>query len=156
MKEQLIDLLQKGNHSIVICRHCSSSADNDDSDCPQVLTYDTKGIATLLKIVNEGTGLLRNAMVVDKVVGKAAAALLVLGGTKKLHALLISNGALALLASTDVKVNYDRQTDHIMNSDQTDWCPMEKACRDCNTAEECLTAIREQIMKMRNHKQNMK
>lgn len=156
MNEQLIDLLQKGNHSIVICRHCGNFADNDSCDCPQLLTYDTKGIATLLQIVNDDSGLLRGATVVDKVVGKAAAALLILGGTKELHALLISRGALDLLATTDVKVSYGRQTDHIMNSAQTDWCPMEKACRDCKTAEECLTAIREQIMKMRNHKQNQK
>lgn len=156
MKEQLIGLLQKGNHSIVICRHCSNSADNGSCDNPQVLAYDTKGIATLLQIVNDGSGLLRGATVVDKVVGKAAAALLILGGTKELHALLISRGALDLLASTGVKVSCDQQTDHIMNSAQTDWCPMEKACRDCKTADECLAAIRKQIMKMRNHKQNIK
>ena len=155
MKERLIGLLHQGNHSIVIYRS-NGSAEKACYDDSLVLTYDTKGIATLLQIVNEGSGLLRDAMVVDKVVGKAAATLLILGGTKVLHALLISSGALALLASAGVKVSYDRQIDHIMNSVQTDWCPMEKACRDCKTAEECLTAIREQIIKMRNDKQNKK
>ena len=148
-------MLQNGKHSIAIYRH-RGSADNNCNDSPQVLTYDTKGIATLLQIVNDGSGLLSGATVVDKVVGKAAAALLILGGARELHALLISSGAVDLLASAGVKVSYDRQTDHILNSARTDWCPMEKACRDCNTAEECLTAIREQIMKMRNHKQKIK
>ncbi len=152
MREQLIDLLRNGNHSIVIGRDSGAPS----NDIPPVLAYDTKGIATLLQIINDNSDLLRGATVVDKVVGKAAAALLILGGTKELHALLISNDALDLLAEAGVRVSYDRQTSHILNQDQTDWCPMEKACRDCETAEECLTAIREQLTKMKNNKENTK
>ena len=152
MREQLIDLLRNGNHSIVIGRDDGSPGNGN----PQVLTYDTKGIATLLQIINDASDQLRGATVVDKVVGKAAAALLVLGGTKELHALLISDGALDLLGRAGVKVSYDRLTNHILNRDQTDWCPMEKACRDCETAEKCLAAIREQLTKMRKNKENEK
>lgn len=138
MKKKLLDLLHNGQHSLVVERN------------NVVSTFDTKGIATLLQIVNGGSDALRGAVVVDKVVGKAAAALMVLGGVVELHAVLISDGALRLLDGTDIKVSYDRRTDHIVNRDGTDWCPMEKACRDCLTAGECLERIKECMERMRN------
>ena len=129
MRQELIDLLHEGQHSLVVERDTVVS------------TFGTKGIATLLQMVNGGSDALRGAIVVDKVVGKAAAALMVLGGVVELHALLISDGALSLLSGTGIKVSYDKRTDHIVNRDGTDWCPMEKACRDCLTAGECLERI---------------
>lgn len=132
MKNELIDLLRNGNHSLVIHRDTTS-------------VYDTRGIATLLQISNELSG----ATVVDKVVGKAAAALMIVGGVSELHALLITQGALSLLATSDIRVSYDTLTDHIINRTHTGWCPMEMACRDCVTAEECITEIRNLISKQK-------
>ena len=137
MRQKLLDLLHDGQHSLVVERGTDVS------------TFDTKGIATLLQMVNGGSDALRGAVVVDKVVGKAAAALMVLGGVVELHVVLISDGALRLLDGTDIKVDYDRRTDHIVNRDGTDWCPMEKACHDCLTAGECLERIKECLENMK-------
>lgn len=109
--------------------------------------YDTRGIATLLQIIDKDSNELSGATVVDKVVGKAAAALMIVGGVSELHALLISQGALSLLATSDICVSYDTLTDHIINRTNTGWCPMELACRNCITAEECITEIRNLISK---------
>ena len=136
MKNELIDLLRNGNHSLVIHRDTTS-------------VYDTRGIATLLQIIDKNSNELSGATVVDKVVGKAAAALMIVGGVSELHALLITQGALSLLATSDIHVSYDTLTDHIINRNHTGWCPMEMACRDCVTAEECITEIRNLISKQK-------
>lgn len=136
MKHELIDLLRNGNHSLVIHRDTTS-------------VYDTRGIATLLQIIDKDSNELSGATVVDKVVGKAAAALMIVGGVSELHALLITQGALSLLATSDIHVSYDTLTDHIINRNHTGWCPMELACRNCITAEECITEIRNLISKQK-------
>lgn len=136
MKNELIDLLRNGNHSLVIHRDTTS-------------VYDTRGIATLQQIIDKDSNELSGATVVDKVVGKAAAALMIVGGVSELHALLITQGALSLLATSDIRVSYDTLTDHIINRNHTGWCPMEMACRDCVTAEECITEIRNLISKQK-------
>ena len=136
MKNELIDLLRNGNHSLVIHRDTTS-------------VYDTRGIATLQQIIDKDSNGLSGATVVDKVVGKAAAALMIVGGVSELHALLITQGALSLLATSDIRVSYDTLTGHIINRNHTGWCPMEMACRDCVTAEECLTEIRNLISKQK-------
>lgn len=136
MKHDLIDLLRNGNHSLIIHRDTTS-------------VYDTRGIATLLQIIDKDSNELSGATVVDKVVGKAAAALMIVGGVSELHAMLISQGALSLLVTTDVCVSYDTVTDHIINRNHSGWCPMELACRDCITAEECITEIRNLISKQK-------
>ena len=136
MKQELIDLLRNANHSLVIHRDTTS-------------VYDTRGIATLLQIIDRDSNELSGASVVDKVVGKAAAALMIVGGVSELHALLITQSALSLLATSDIRVRYDTLTDHIFNRNHTGWCPMELACRDCVTAEECITEIRNLISKQK-------
>lgn len=129
MSTHLAELLREGNHSLVVGNGGTH-------------TYDTRGIATLLDLVTTGSPLLRGAEVADRVVGKAAAALMVLGGVTGVYALVVSDGALDLLGRYGVAVGYDRRTPHIVNRTNTGWCPMELACRDCQTAEDCLAEIK--------------
>lgn len=136
MIQSLINLLKNGHHAIVI-------------DNGTITTYDAKGIATLLQMVNQDTSPLKGATVVDKVVGKAAAALMILGGVTRLHALLISEGALSLLSATDIKVSYDQQVPYIINRTKTDWCPMEQACQHSLTPEDCLKQIKNKITQLK-------
>lgn len=136
MIQPLINLLKNGPHAIVI-------------DHGTITTYNTKGIATLLQMVNQNTSPLKGATVVDKVVGKAAAALMILGGVTRLHALLISEGALSLLSTTDIKVSYDQQVPYIINRMGTDWCPMEQACQHSLTPEDCLKQIKNKISQLK-------
>lgn len=136
MIQSLINLLKNGHHAIVI-------------DNGTITTYDAKGIATLLQMVNQDTSPLKGATVVDKVVGKAAAALMILGGVTRLHALLISEGALSLLSATDIKVSYEQQVPYIINRMQTGWCPMEQACQHSLTPEDCLKQIKNKISQLK-------
>ena len=67
MPDELIRILQDGNHSLVV------AGDG-------IRTFDGRGISDLYDLLTEHPGWLRGASVADKVVGKGAAALLILGG----------------------------------------------------------------------------
>ena len=105
-----------------------------------------RGVKDLFRLLKEEPVMLRGAFIADKVVGKAAAALMVLGGVRELFADVISHPALELLARYRVRVSYTVAVDHIINRTRTGWCPMEIRCRECTTADECLEQI-EDFMK---------
>lgn len=100
-----------------------------------------RGVKDLFRLLASDPGALEGAFVADKVVGKAAAALMALGKIKGLHAFVISQWALELLEHAGINVTYGKSVEHIINRSQTDWCPLEKRCRDLVTPEECLAAI---------------
>ena len=126
--DRLIRLVKEENHSLAVLNG-------------GVTTYDGRGVSDLFRLLTDGKQRLRGATVADKVVGKGAAALIILGGVAELHTDVISEAALALLAAADVKVSYDRVVTHIINRAGTDICPVEKLCKDCRTAAECLPLI---------------
>ena len=100
-----------------------------------------RGVSDLYRVLTQSPHLLHGSWVVDTVVGKGAAALMILGGVERLYTPLISHSALALLEKSSVEVVYEECVERIMNRTQTDQCPVEKRCMKCRTAEECLTEI---------------
>lgn len=74
--------------------------------------------------------LLFNADVADKVVGKAAALMFVLGGVKRVYASVISQSALNVLNTHGVETVYEKLVPYIINRAGNGPCPMEYAVRD--------------------------
>ena len=108
----------------------------------QVRIFRGRGIKDLYRILTEEPELLDGASVADKVVGKGAAALMILGGVRAVHADVASTGALQLFDAQNIPVSCTLEVPHIINRAGTGWCPVETLCRDCRTAEECLEPIR--------------
>ena len=73
---------------------------------------------------------LNDAYIADKVVGKAAASLMIRGGIKALYTKTVSEYALNLLKEHEVAVSFDNVVPNIINRSKTDWCPLEKLCKD--------------------------
>lgn len=103
--------------------------------------YWKRGVADLLFLLHNAPDELRQAQLADKVIGKGAAALMVLGGVIEVYAHVISQPALQLLEDAGVSVSYSQCVEYIINRAGTDWCPVEKLCRSAATAEECLPLI---------------
>ncbi|MDE7378974.1 MAG: DUF1893 domain-containing protein [Paraprevotella sp.] len=108
--------------------------------------YRERGVKDLFRLLKERPEELAGAFVADKVVGKGAAALMILGGVRDVYAGIISRSALGLLEGAGVKVEMEHCVPHIINRSGTGICPVEMLCRDCVTAEECLLLI-ENFMK---------
>lgn len=101
-----------------------------------------RGVADLFR-------LLRGAFIADKVVGKGAAALMVLGGVEGLFADVVSRPALELLAGAGIAVEYTVVVPGIMNRAGTGTCPVEQLCAGAETAAECLPLIEGFMQKMK-------
>lgn len=100
-----------------------------------------RGVADLLRLLTASPGTLAGAIIADKVVGKGAAALMILGGVSAVYADVVSRPAMELFAATDIAVSYGRLTDNIINRAATGICPVESLCAPCRTAGECLPLI---------------
>lgn len=129
-KEQTIGLL--------FAEKCSCVVRNGD----EVRIFRERGVKDLYRMLREEPQLLDGAFVADKVVGKGAAALMILGGVGELHADVISRPARLLLAASPVHVSYTLEVPYIVNRTRTGQCPVETLCRDCATAAEALPLIR--------------
>lgn len=127
--EDIIQILHSGKFSCVI-------SNNDE-----IRTFSQRGVADLYYLLNNEPLFLNGASVADKVVGKAAAALMILGGIKKLHTDIISSNALELFNDSNIDVSYIEKVPYIINRDKTDWCPMEKICLNETSAVAILPLI---------------
>lgn len=94
MKE-LIYMLHAGGYSCVIA--------NGD----RIRTFTRRGVADLYDLLVQEPEFLHGAFVADKVIGKAAASLMVLGGVRQVYTRTISQPALRLLQEAGVTVSCD-------------------------------------------------
>lgn len=133
--EEIASILRSEQCSCVIC--------NGDK---VTLCYE-RGVKDLLCLVKGDGSLLKGAQVADKVVGKGAAALMVIGGVREVYAEVISRPALQLLETASVRVAFGSCVPNIVNRAGTGICPVESLCMGCRTAEECLPQIEEFVEK---------
>ncbi len=115
----LIDILHSEGLTLVL-----------KSDDGTIHRFTQRGVKDLLTLVTESPETLKGALIADKAVGKAAAACMVAGGVKHVHADVMSEPALALLQHHGVEAEYGTLVDHIINRTGDGWCPMERLSRD--------------------------
>ena len=135
-QQPLIDLLH--------AEQCSCVIRNGDT----IRLFRRRGVKDLFDLLKQEPAFLSGAFVADKVVGKGAAALLILGGVQSLYADSVSEAALELLQTSTVRVAYRQCTPQIINREGTGSCPVEALCRSCRTAAECLPLIEAFLEKM--------
>ena len=119
--KQLIDILHNEGLTLVV-----QSGDGT------MHRFTQRGVKDLLTLVTEQPQVLNGALIADKAVGKAAAACMIVGGIKQLHADIMSEPALALLQAHGIVAEFDLLVDHIINRTGDDWCPMERMSYDEN------------------------
>ena len=110
-----------------------------------VNTSRKNGLLPILDLYNNDKSILENAIVADKVIGKAAALILKEANIKELYAKLISENAIELLDKTNIKYKYNKKVREIRNRDNTDICPMEELALESNNADELIKKIKEKF-----------
>ena len=83
----------------------------------------------------------------DKVVGRAAAAICAAGGAKKVFALMAGRGAAELLAARGIPLQAEKTVDAILNRKQDGRCPMEQAVGGIEEPQKMIEAIRKAMKK---------
>ena len=114
----------------------------------EVFTSQERGVKPLLYLLTEKKGFLKGASVADKVIGKAAALLMVLGEIKEVHTLIISEPAIKVFEKYNIPCFYDKKVDRIVNRTGDGLCPMETLCLDVDEPVEAFTKIKEKVQKM--------
>lgn len=133
----LKDILHSQNCSLVV-----RSGDGE------VTTYDKKGVRDLVWLLDNEPERLRNAKVADKVVGKAAAGLMVQGGVAEVYADVMSRLALPLLDKANIPYSYGELVERIVIPEGDDRCPLEKIVSEATTAQEVETMLRQHFAEM--------
>lgn len=131
MKE-LIDILHEEGLTLVV-----------KSAYGNIHRFTQRGVKDLLTLVTERPELLHGALIADKAVGKAAAACMVKGSVRHVHADVMSEPAYTLLKAHSIEADYGKLVHHIINRAGTDWCPMERLSHDLDDPDAIIRKIKE-------------
>lgn len=108
------------------------------------------GIKPVLMKVNEDISYFKGLTVVDKVVGKASASLLILSGVKEVYALTLSKAGQEMFERYDIPYQYDQLVDFIENNARDGMCPMEMTVKDIDDLHEALTALNNKVASLKH------
>lgn len=109
-----------------------------------------RGVSPLLAMSKKYDREMAGGEIVDKVIGRAAAAIAINGKVKYVHALIISEDAVEFLKKHDITCSWDLKVKRILNRTRTDLCPLEKSVEgihDPVKAQKALEAKIRQMMK---------
>jgi ferredoxin len=104
-----------------------------------------RGLAPLMELYREG--LLKGAVVMDKVIGRAAAAICIDGGALEVYARLMSADAAEMLSSRGIKNSAEKTVAAILNRERAGSCPMEAAVKSLNEPAEMVDKLRKVMNK---------
>ncbi|MFI3284625.1 MAG: DUF1893 domain-containing protein [Erysipelotrichaceae bacterium] len=88
------------------------------------------GVSCIRKLMANQKDLLKEAYVVDKVIGKAASMLLISCGVSHVHGLLMSESAVNILTQYHTEYSYDCLVPYILNRKEDGLCPLENCVKD--------------------------
>jgi hypothetical protein len=113
-----------------------------------VHSADGRGVRPVIQLLKANAELLRGATVVDKIIGKAAAMLLTLGGARHIYGELMSVSAYDYLTSRGIKAEYGRKIDIISNREGNGICPLERSVKDIDDPQEAYEILQQTIAKL--------
>lgn len=126
--QQLIEILRREKCSLVVKNHGI------------VTTYSKPGVHDLEHLLDHDPEILHGATIADKVIGKAAAAMVVVGGVKDLYAEVMSKKAIPFLEEAGIAYTYGTLVDTI--KEEGDRCQLEKITAPATTPEETVDLLR--------------
>lgn len=126
--QQLIEILRREKCSLVVKNHGI------------VTTYSKPGVRDLEHLLDHEPEVLQGAVIADKVIGKAAAAMVVVGGVKALYAEVMSKKAIPFLDEAGIAYSYGTLVDTI--KEEGDRCQLEKITAPATTPEETVALLR--------------
>lgn len=109
-------------------------------------TSNEKGLLPLINWLEGDPDFLRGASVADKVVGRAAAMIMVYAGVCEVYASVISDAALELLKSEGIACTYSMTCIAISNRRGDGICPMERAVSRIRDPKEAFEVLKEKVL----------
>lgn len=107
-----------------------------------------RGVGPALRLYDAQPETLKGALVCDTIVGKAAAAIYILGGAAGVYAETMSAAAMELLMANGVDCACKEKTEILLNRQETGLCPFEQAVLELEKPEDCLRVIRATLARL--------
>ena len=108
----------------------------------RIRTFGKPGVRDLEYLLDHEPQALRGARIADKVVGKAAAGMMVVGGVREVYADVMSRKALPLFDDAHIDYSFGVLTDQIVIPEGDTRCPLEQIVAPADTAEQVVEMLR--------------
>ena len=108
-----------------------------------------RGVSPLLNLYDRDKALMKNAVIVDKVIGRAAAFVIIKGGASEVFGKITSQEAVDLLKKHNIPITYDLLVPRILNQKRNGLCPLEDSVKSIEDADTALKSMRKRIMELR-------
>jgi len=116
-----------------------------------VYAVDGRGVSPLLNLYQNEPEKMKDAYVVDKIIGKAAAVILTLGGVKGAYGKVTSMAAKAYLEERNIEVDHKLCVDVISSRDGTGICPIERSVLHIDDPQEAVDSIVKSLESLRRN-----
>lgn len=129
---------------------------NNKAEC--IIIHDNKiaavergrGVSPLLKLHDSKKELMKNSIIVDKVIGRAAAFIAISGKASFVYGKIMSEDAKELLAAHNIKTDCDLLVPKILNRKRDGLCPLEDSVKDAKDSVTALKQMRKRIAELRS------
>lgn len=111
-----------------------------------------RGVSPLLNLYDNRKELMKDAVIVDKVIGRAAAFIVIKGGASQVFGKITSEDAVSLLAKHKIPVTHDLLVHRILNQKRNGLCPLEDSVKTAEDADTALKSMRKRILELRRKK----
>ncbi len=108
-----------------------------------------RGIAPIMRQLAREPLYFQDCVIVDRVIGKAAAMLYHRSQAAYIHACLMSEGAKTYLQRHHIAFSYDELCPYIINRTHDGMCPMEACVLDTEDADKAYQALKEKLASLR-------
>ena len=113
-----------------------------------------RGVMPLLDFYDQSPKQLSGAVVVDKVIGRAAAMIAIQGRARAVYGEIMSEDALELLNKHDVPAAYGQLVPRILNAKRDGLCPLEQSVAGIDDPARALAALRRRIAQLKSAARN--
>lgn len=107
-----------------------------------------RGVRPLVQLLEQDPVRLKGALLVDKIIGKAAAMLAVLGGVKQVYALTISLAGQQYLQAHGIAVQGEVTVEQIFNRTGDGLCPLEQSVLELEDAQQGYRQLKKTIARL--------
>lgn len=113
-----------------------------------VHTAEGRGVSPILRLYESDPEMLKGAAIADKIIGKGAAMILVLGKVKKIYGEVMSVAARDYLEERNIPIEYGRCVDVITARNDKGICPIEKSVLAIDDPDEGLAVLKKTIARL--------
>lgn len=113
---------------------------------------DDIGVKPIITKLRQDQEYFKDFVIGDKIIGKAAALLLVLSKVKYVYGKIMSKAAVEVLQSNSIVFEYGEVVDFIQNRTNTGMCPLEDSVKDTCSPENAFVLIEERIKELMKNK----